>query len=142
LQRPNPSSGLPLTFPAVSQWPSGTLSWWSSGGPWPSRVWWRPISPRIEVFVDRRHGKNLLAQMTKPTFFKHWFLTVKYCQNTVKNCLVEEKERGNTEKKNQGETRYVFKQFFVKVSVFTMLTIYSYLSPWTVDVQITLLHSI
>jgi hypothetical protein len=60
-----------------------------------------PLGPRIKVFIDRRHDRKVLVQITKTTFFKYLFLMVKYHQNTTKYCLLGDKGGDNTEKKNQ-----------------------------------------
>jgi hypothetical protein len=59
-----------------------------------------PPGPSIKVFVDHKHCEKALAQNTKTTFFKLHFLTVKHHLNSVKHCLLVEKDRGNTCRKN------------------------------------------
>jgi hypothetical protein len=71
-----------------------------------------PLDPSLKVFVDCRHGDKVLAQMTKTTFFKYWFLTEL------------KKSTENTDKKNSGGKIEPFVGNFLEVSVYTMLTVY------------------
>ena len=53
--------------------------------------------------------KRGIAKMTKTTFCKKRFLTLKYLQNTVKFRLPIEKDKGNKWGKNQGK---IMSRFF------------------------------
>jgi hypothetical protein len=69
-----------------------------------------PLGPSIKVFFDRRHDEKVLAQMMKTTFFKYWFLTVKYCQNTEKYGLLDERTGATQRKKISGKNLSVFSE--------------------------------
>jgi hypothetical protein len=71
------------------------------------------------VFVDLRHCEKALAQNTKTTFFKKHFLTAKHRLNTVKHCLLVEKDRATHVEKIRGKKSAVFFwRIFQEVSIF------------------------
>ena len=59
----------------------------------PSELNGGTFGPRIKVFVDWRHFKNVQGKMT---CFKKLFLMVEHSQSTVKYCPLAEKDMGHT----------------------------------------------